>query len=224
MITLDCEQGSEEWIAARIGRPTASRFGEIMTAKTLKPSVSQDRYMAELLAEWALGCPLDATDTGLMQRGSFEEQSARSYYELVNECEVERPGFILRDDLLVGCSPDGLLPTGGLEMKVPGAKTHILYLLGGGAQDYQPQVQGCMWITERPWWDFLSWHPTFPAVLTRVARDEDYIAALARCVTDFAHRLEGAKQEMLGKGIVPVLNPFTPDILLQQDKPPTTVK
>ena len=39
LITLDCEQGSEEWLAARLGIPTATGFENIVTA-TGKKSAS----------------------------------------------------------------------------------------------------------------------------------------------------------------------------------------
>lgn len=32
LITLDCEQGSEEWLQARLGIPTATGFENIVTA------------------------------------------------------------------------------------------------------------------------------------------------------------------------------------------------
>ena len=54
LITLDCEQGSEEWLAARLGIPTATGFENIVTA-TGKKSTSYIKYMAELIEESILG-------------------------------------------------------------------------------------------------------------------------------------------------------------------------
>ena len=39
MIILDHEQGTEEWFAARLGKPSASNFSKLITA-TGKPSSS----------------------------------------------------------------------------------------------------------------------------------------------------------------------------------------
>jgi hypothetical protein len=38
---------------------------------------------------------------------------------------------------------------------------------------------GCMWITDRQWWDFVSYHESMPALIVRVERDDDYIKLLA---------------------------------------------
>jgi hypothetical protein len=48
---------------------------------------------------------------------------------------------------------------------------------------YIPQVQGCLWITEREWWDFMSYHPSMEDLIVRVYRDEAYIKKLADLVT-----------------------------------------
>ena len=50
MIILDHEQGSEEWLAARLGKPSASSFSKLIT-QTGKPSSSADGYINELIAE-----------------------------------------------------------------------------------------------------------------------------------------------------------------------------
>ena len=50
MIILDHEQGTEEWFAARLGKPSASNFGKLITA-TGKPSTSADGYINQLIAE-----------------------------------------------------------------------------------------------------------------------------------------------------------------------------
>ena len=53
---------------------------------------------------------------------------------------------------------------------------------GGMPAEHIPQVQGLMWITDRMWWDFVSYSPTLPENLQlyihRVYRDEKYIRDL----------------------------------------------
>ena len=62
MRVIDCEQGSREWVEARLGIPTASAFKRIVTS-TGKLSAQRERYQAELLAEWVYGEPAeDLTD------------------------------------------------------------------------------------------------------------------------------------------------------------------
>ena len=55
MIVLNCKQGSDEWIQARLGIPTASQFHRIITPKTMKPAASAEGYIDQLVAEYLLG-------------------------------------------------------------------------------------------------------------------------------------------------------------------------
>ena len=70
---------------------------------------------------------------------------------------------------------------GGLEIKCPAPRTMVSYLRDPqiGVKKYWQQMQGCMWITKRDWWDFFAYHPEMPHVLVRVERDNDYVAKLA---------------------------------------------
>lgn len=204
MIVHRVEQGTVEWLMLRLGIPTASNFDKIISPKKLQPSASQGPYMAQLVAEWALNRPLqDESDARsmFMDRGNQSEPSAFAKYELLRGVEVDRVGFITNDEGTVGCSTDGLVEDDGdLELKCPSAKTHINYLLNGVGGDYICQTQGRLWITGRRWSDFMSWHPTLPPVLVRFARDETFIAALAREVMAFAGRVAQAKDSILETG------------------------
>jgi hypothetical protein len=206
VIRLDCEQGSPEWFAARLALPTASRFDQIITPKTLKLSASSEKYRNELLAEWLLGESLSAGHDGeFMNRGRALEEEARDWYELQRDVEVERVGFILRDEQNAGCSPDGLVGAdGGLEIKCPSAAVHVGYLLDSVGEAYRCQVQGSLWITGRAWWDVLSYHPSLPKALVRVERDEAFIEALARLHGQFWEYLQEGKEALRKRGIHPL--------------------
>ena len=54
MVVLNIAQGSEAWMRARLGIPTASNFKRIITG-TGAPSGCAAQYMNELLAEWRTG-------------------------------------------------------------------------------------------------------------------------------------------------------------------------
>ena len=101
MKTLDLEQGSTEWMMARLGIPTASRFDRLLTPKTRKPSASRDSYRAELVAEYLMGQPLDWGTSAWMERGTELEDEARRWYEMDRGVDVEQVGLVLRDDGLV---------------------------------------------------------------------------------------------------------------------------
>lgn len=202
MIRLNVVQGTPEWEMARLGIPTASSFKRILTAKTLKLSSSAGEYRNQLLAEWLTGMPLEfgGGPNTLMQRGTGMEAEARMFYELQYDVpEVEQVGFLLRDDRMAGCSPDGLVgEDGGLELKCPMMHTHIGYLLDPQslADQYAPQVQGCLYITGRAWWDLVAYHPQLPPVYHRIARDEKYIAALDAALDTFVADLLAAREQL----------------------------
>lgn len=193
MKVLNVEQGSPEWVNARLGLPTSSQFHRIITPRTAKPSSAQLRYMADLLAERALNVSLDPAVNALMERGGSLEREAAAWYELTQGLAVSKVGLCLTDDGRIGCSPDRLVgDDGGLEIKCPSPGMHMMYLSGfdAVADDYRCQCQGAMWITGRRWWDTVSYHPDLPPALVRAERDEDFISALAEAVSGFSENLE----------------------------------
>lgn len=203
MITLDVEQGSPEWLAARLGIPTASSFDRILTPGTRKLSKGADSYMHELLAEWMIGASLDPYANEWMERGKDLELGAVEAYEFERDCETERVGFAMRDDRRCGASPDRFVGLdGGLEIKCPSAAVHVSYLLGVPTK-YNCQVQGALWITERDWWDFMSFHPDMPRAIVRIPRDEPFIRDISAAVEQFCDRLESARETLRMAGAAP---------------------
>jgi len=185
------EQGSPEWLAARLGIPSASMFAKIVTTKGIW-SASADAYINQLVAERLTGEREEVFQSHHMLRGTELEPDARDLYSLISDAEVTEVGFCLHDTLSAGCSPDGLIgEDGGLEIKCPAPSTHVEYLRGGVLPSkYKQQVMGCLWITGREWWDFVSYHPTMKPLIVRVERDEEYIAALEKCVTKAVNLIE----------------------------------
>jgi len=183
MIILTDEQGSPEWLASRLGRPSASNFGRLVTGSG-KPSSSAESYINEMIAERLTGRSKPFYTNEHMERGNALEPEAREAYEFITEFEVVETGFILHDSEEFGCSPDGLVAEqGGLEIKCPSDSVHVSYLRAGKVPaKYYQQVQGCLWITGREWWDFMSYHPEMPHLLVRAHRNEKYIEAMAEQV------------------------------------------
>lgn len=204
MKILNIEQGSPEWLQARLGIPTASCFSKLLTA-TGKPSTQADGYANTLIAEMLCGQPVESFSSDWMERGKELEPEARAYYTMQTGLEVPEIGFVLRDDGRVGCSPDGLPSDGLVEIKCPAPHTHVSYLLTGEVpKTYFPQVQGQMWITERNWCDFLSYHPLMPPVLVRVERDDKYIKKLETEVTKLLGMIDERMESLKKQGIEPV--------------------
>jgi hypothetical protein len=200
---IDCEQGSPEWHAERLGKPTASRFSNIVTP-TGALSKSSAKYMYELLAGWALGMALDSHKSAFMDRGSGLEVEARADYEFRHDVDVEQVGFVVNDEGTIGCSPDGLVGDEGMvEIKCYEPAHHIEALLGGSSTTYHAQRQGQLWITERKWVDFVVYHPDLPQAEFRIERDEPYIEKLSTAVLNFTFEMEVFRARLMVLGCTP---------------------
>lgn len=184
---IDCGgQGTEEWLKARLGVPSASNFSKVVTTKGQR-STSFMGYVNALIAEKLTGDPTYVKITEPMERGTSLEDEARAMYQLINDTDVRQVDFIKHPNMEVGCSPDGLIDVkcdrgliGGLEIKCPLQGTHVEYLRAGKVPSkYMLQVQGCMFVTGRGYWDFMSYHPKMKPLIVRTYRDDDLINELA---------------------------------------------
>lgn len=194
-----CAQGTPEWHACRAGIPTASMFATVMAKGEGK---TRSKYMRVLAGEILTGeASGDGYTNAHMERGRMMEAEARDYYAIVSDAEdMQEVGFIRNGGK--GCSPDRLIGAkGGLEIKTKIPDLQIECLLrneetrktpphaGYIPSEHVAQVQGSMWVAEREWWDFVSYWPKLPVLITRVYRDEKYIMALAAEVRRFNDEL-----------------------------------
>ena len=183
MKIIEVDQRSPEWHQARLGRLTGSRVAEAFAKLKNGGEAAGRRNMRILLTlERLTG---QSQENGYhspdMDRGIELESDASAAYEAQTGILVQSVGFIAHDDLMAGCSPDGLTTEGGIEMKCPKAATHLDYLRGGLPNEYYLQSVHGLWLTGRAWWDFVSYHPAFPENLrlkvTRIhAKDVDLVA------------------------------------------------
>jgi putative phage-type endonuclease len=195
----DVKQNSREWINLRLGIPTASEFSRIVTpGGKLSKSATSERYMFQLLAEWAIGMPLEEErSTDFMARGHELEPKAAESYMFETGHKLKTVGFITTDDGMIGASPDRLVVgvNRALEIKCPAIQTHVRYMMTGAIQEeYKPQVQGQMLVAELDGLDIQSYCPPFPAVIIRVERDEQYIALLREALGTFVGQMLEARK------------------------------
>jgi hypothetical protein len=204
-------QGSEEWIAARLGKVTASRISDL-TAKT-KSGWSELRanYMADLITERLRGRQAERYVSPAMQWGIENEAAARAAYQFDAGVLVQTVGFVDHPRIsMSGASPDGYVGTGGLiEVKCPDTKTHINTLLGDSIDGrYVKQMQWQLGTTGREWCDFVSFDPRMPESMqlhiTRVNRDDKLIAELETQVREFLLELEKKLAALTAKYGMPV--------------------
>lgn len=196
MITAKCEQGSEEWRGIKAGVASTSNFDRLVTA-AMKPSSQADDYYYELMGEWVIGkCKELPPNLYWVNRGTELEPKARLAFEIVHG-DVKQVGFAYKDKRkVIGCSPDGLHPKAGLEIKVPEPINHMAYYLRGECpKKYLPQVQGSMWVTGLKQWYFVSWNPGYPPLITLVEADPLWHQAFDRIVLPFSRRLEEGRKE-----------------------------
>ena len=185
MRILQAEQRTPEWFAARLGKATASNFGNVLAAKT---TAAYRNYRVKLALERLTGKQEDVFQSDAMRQGTEREPLARIAYEALTGNLVEEVGLCLHDTLECGASPDGLIDAvRGLEIKCPTPGKHCEYLRASAEPpEYTAQIQGCMWITERTEWDFVSFCPDFPEnaqlIVRTIQRDDAYIDKLAKAV------------------------------------------
>ena len=199
MIYIDCKQGTDEWLEARRGIPTASEFSKIITPRTGKLSASTDKYIAELIAE-TVEPDHDFQGNYWTERGLALEPEARAWYEFQTDNTVNEVGMVLLDDRSAGVSPDGLINSDGmLEIKSPKPSTHVLWWLRGVLPDeHKPQCHAALQIAERQWLDFVSYCPRFRPLLVRITPDE-YTVKVAAALAEFTERLDAAKSRIFAE-------------------------
>lgn len=207
-IIRDLIQGSDEWKVVRKGKPTASRFSDIITAAKGELSKSSTSYIRELIGE--VFCPDWEPWQGnqFMERGKEFEQEARECFAAETQLNVEEVGFCIADDGICGCSPDGLIfengnPITGVEIKCPIPKTHIQYVMEGGLpDDYRQQVHGSMAVTGLNHWHFFSYFPGMRHHHVIVQRDE-YTTKIEAALKDFVEKYREAMEIAMKKLALP---------------------
>lgn len=158
-IFKNIEQGTDEWKNLRKGKMTASHACEIGNC-----GKGLDSYVMAILAESYSSGEVDYYTNKDLERGTELEDSAVSMYELENDIEIERVGFVQYNEF-VGCSPDGFIgEDGGIEVKCPNDLNYFKILVGGEKEidsKYLWQIQMNLLITERKYWKLIFYNPNF---------------------------------------------------------------
>lgn len=151
-------------------------------------------YAFRLACERIAGEPVgaDQFETYAMKRGRELEEACRRTHEKSINMIVDLAGFVTTDDSKFGCSADALIePDGGAEYKCFYAPESVRPVLTvGDWGEIMDQVQGCMWLTGRKWWDTCLYFPALASVgkdftRKRVMRDDNYIEAMEQDLIAF---------------------------------------
>jgi len=160
---IECEQGSPEWHQARLGRLTGSVVSDAFATIKSGWGAGRKNLRVRLVLERLTGKSQESGFSSFdMERGTLLEPEARSAYEVETGLLVQQVGFVAHDELMAGCSPDGLTNDGLVDFKCPKAATHLDYLRGGLPNDYRLQLIHGLWLTGKQWAEMVSFHPDFP--------------------------------------------------------------
>lgn len=171
------EQCSDEWFELRKRKLTGSNATAIgANGAGLKT------YCKEIVIDLVRITEKDSFTNADIERGNELESIGVSAYELENNVTVESIGFITNDEFEnVGVSPDGLVGTdGGIEIKARNDQKHLSLILGETKEIPINQIQMCLLVTGREWWDFISVNTNFdkPIFVKRIYPDLKYFDKL----------------------------------------------
>lgn len=195
MIYHNHDQGSPEWLAARAGVITASRFKDARDRlKNGTPSSRCTGYAAQVALERIARRPVETVFVNnAMREGTAQEPHARLAYEEETGNLVTEVGFITTDDHLFGYSPDGEVGADGLiEVKTILSGDVALNVCGRhDLSGYMDQCLGGLWLTGRKWIDLVIWCPALEPIgkhltIHHIARDDDKVEALETDLMAFA--------------------------------------
>lgn len=182
IVTLD--QRSDEWLAWRRGGIGASEAAVIMGISPFK--TKQELWEQKL--GMAPGEPMNPA----MQRGVDLEDEARALFIKMSGMEVFPICGEHEQMPFLRVSYDGITFMGdsGVEIKVPGEKTHLMALSGKVPGYYWCQIQHQMLVGDMEEMKFFSYRPEMPdpgqrgAIIT-VARDDLFLEKYVAEATTF---------------------------------------
>lgn len=211
MIIHDHEQGSDEWLQARAGVITGSRFRDCRAKlKSGKPAQVCITYARDVARERVTGAPIPAGFVNAAMRfGQDQEQHGRMAYECQTGHIVQPAGFITTDDGAFGVSVDGLIgDDGGFECKTLVSTDTIFEVLGGDITSYIDQCNGAMWLLGRKWWDLVIWVPDLEPIgrqltIHHIIRDDDTINDLEADLLAFKTMVDENEKILRGPSALP---------------------
>ena len=188
--------GSDEWLALRRGRLTASHAGDWIAGKNTK------RYQNFLMLKVMelLGYEEEEEDAPWFEHGKAMEPYARAAYEWKTGIDTDNNAFLIHSEHdWLGCSPDGLwLPnfSGAIEIKCRAKlQTYLSKVAeqrrtGKIESAYRPQVQCQLLVTGLDSIDFVNYYHDDEQRIRKldiftVERDEGLISRIEERAIEF---------------------------------------
>jgi putative phage-type endonuclease len=169
------EQGTEGWLAQRVGKITGSRVGAILG---MNPYSSEQDVLREMVRE-ALGAEREFKGNAATDHGTRLEPVAIEWYESTSGMSVESTGFVCHDEIdWLGASPDGLLGLdGGIEVKCPYWAKEPYSI--ESKPYYWAQMQTVMEVCDLEYMIFICFISPTSNRVERVERDREWFHSVA---------------------------------------------
>lgn len=196
------DQNTDEWLELRAGKVTGSAVSKIMANYGKAFGEPAKKLAVDIAIEQLTGKPIgNGYSNEHMQRGHEQEPIARQLYEDEYFCDVENGGFF--DNGFTGCSPDGIVGDGLIEIKsvIPSVQYKTIKR---GAHDpaYHWQLIHNLYESDKNWIDYASFCADFPkgkklfvTKLTVSQVTEDFKKLNLR-MTEFKSLVDQVKQDI----------------------------
>lgn len=172
------DQCSPEWFEFKSGKMSASNATPIGANGAGLKTYCMELAMQNQGIERAKFTNSD------IERGNELEPLAVTTYELEFGVKVDLIGCVTNDKFNNVCvSPDGLIgENGGCEIKARNDAKHFSLIQGLTKEIPFNQIQMSLLVSEREWWDFVSFNPNFskPLFVKRIYPDLDYFEKLKK--------------------------------------------
>lgn len=185
------EQRSIDWYQERLGKITASRVKRVMTGNRKTWASLMDEMDHELMmgAEWVM----NRSGGRASDHGIALEPEAIAQYELIENIDVERVGFMLHPEInIIGASVDFLRPGDRAgEVKCPlNISVHHRSVIYGMPPEHHHQVQCQLAVVGLNRSDFVSYCPAYEDPDKRIViypqwRDDKYINKMIEMCGEF---------------------------------------
>lgn len=158
----DIEQNTDDWLDLRAGKVTGSGISKIMANYGKAFGEPAKKYAVDVALGQITGRAQGDNYTNThMDRGHEQEPLARQLYEDDRFCEVLNGGFF--DNGFTGCSPDGRIDNGLIEIKsvIPSVQYATLKR-GSFDPAYKWQINFNLKESNCEWIDYVSFCLDFP--------------------------------------------------------------
>lgn len=199
-VTNVIEDSQDLWLKQRLGMVTGSNFGKLVVQSKDRKSftLSKGKTATDLIYKIAWerllksgnisnGLGRLSISSRMTEHGNdYEGEAIVKYMERTGN-KVDYAQRFIQLDEFIGGTPDGFIGDDGLiEVKCPwNGGNHLQSLLSGKIynSDYEYQIQGYLWVTDRKWCDFITYDPdlieSLQLNIIRVERDDDMIQGIS---------------------------------------------